>query len=82
MTSIDKYLIVDGRSGKKHKKQKKKKKNVVRYSSSDEDEAPAQLVVNRDIGEMPEGACISDEDEKDSRPLDDPHRALDIDLDA
>lgn len=30
--------------------------------------------------EMPEGASISDTDEKDHE-VDDPHRALDIDLD-
>lgn len=31
--------------------------------------------------EMPEGACISDTDDKDQNEVDDPHRALDMDLD-
>ena len=30
---------------------------------------------------MPEGARLSDEDDNDGRPEDDPHRALDINLD-
>ncbi|RXG62279.1 hypothetical protein Avbf_11377 [Armadillidium vulgare] len=79
MTSVDKYLIVEGRQSKKHKKHKKNKKHH-QASSSDED-VPDTLLVNRDIGEMPEGASVSDEEDVDTRPLDDPHRALDIDLD-
>lgn len=31
--------------------------------------------------EMPEGASLSDNDDKDKYDVDDPHRALDIDLD-
>ena len=42
---------------------------------------PQTHVVNTDVGEMPEGANISDDNEPDDRPEDDPHRALDIDLD-
>lgn len=38
-------------------------------------------VVNRDVGEMPEGAHYSDDNDADERPVDDPHRALDINLD-
>jgi hypothetical protein len=30
---------------------------------------------------MPEGAQVSDGEEPDSRPSDDPHKALDINLD-
>lgn len=48
--------------------------------SSDE-EVLATHVVNTDIGEMPEGAESSEGEDIDSRPNDDPHRALDIDLD-
>ena len=44
-------------------------------------EAPPMHVVNRDVGEMPEGAHYSDDNEADERPEDDPHRALDINLD-
>lgn len=37
-------------------------------------------VVNTFI-EMPEGASLSDNDEQNNTDLNDPHRALDIDLD-
>lgn len=37
--------------------------------------------MNTDIGEMPEGAQLSDGEEVDPRPADDPHKALDINLD-
>ena len=86
MTSWSKYEVVgSSRSGKKKhrvKKSKKgKRKGAVEESSSD-NEAPAALVINKCDGEMPEGATLSDDDDNDSRPLDDPHRALDIDLDS
>ncbi|KAG8519145.1 AP-3 complex subunit delta-1, partial [Galemys pyrenaicus] len=66
---------------KTRKKEKEKRGKARRHSSlhteSDEDIAPAQQV---DIvtEEMPENALPSDEDDKD---LNDPYRALDIDLD-
>jgi AP-3 complex subunit delta-1 len=51
-------------------------------TSEEEDESVAPVhVVNTDIGEMPEGAQVSDGEEPDSRPNDDPHKALDINLD-
>merc|ERR1739838_569688 len=50
-------------------------------SSSEEDLQEPQHVVNVSVGEMPEGADFSDDNEKDERPEDDPHRALDINLD-
>ncbi|XP_037789787.1 AP-3 complex subunit delta-1-like [Penaeus monodon] len=84
MASLDKYQFVEGRQGsgkkrdKKHKKRSKKR--GVASSSSDED-VPRTHVVNTDVGEMPEGANFSDENEPDDRPEDDPHRALDINLD-
>ena len=37
--------------------------------------------VNRGKGEMPEGAQDSDGPDTDNRDQDDPHRALDINLD-
>ncbi|XP_064098202.1 AP-3 complex subunit delta-1-like [Macrobrachium nipponense] len=84
MTSLDKYQVVDGWEGskKRHtKKQKKRSKRRGRVSSSSEEEMPQTHIVNTDVGEMPEGANISDDNEPDDRPEDDPHRALDIDLD-
>ncbi|XP_068238241.1 AP-3 complex subunit delta-1 isoform X2 [Palaemon carinicauda] len=84
MTSLDKYQVVDGwEVGKKRhpKKQKKRSKRRGRVSSSSEEEVPQSHVVNTDVGEMPEGANFSDDNEPDDRPEDDPHRALDINLD-
>lgn len=84
MTSLDKYQVVDGwqDGGKKrHKKQKKRSKRKGQVSSSSEEEINRMHVVNTDIGEMPEGAHLSDDYEIDDRPEDDPHRALDINLD-
>lgn len=69
----------DKQSKKDKKKKKKRKKDKV--SSDDDDDIQALHVVNTDIGEMPEGAELSDPDDNDNRPQDDPHRALDIDLD-
>lgn len=71
-----------GKHTKKDKKKKKKRKKD-KVSSDDEDDEDIQAlhVVNTDIGEMPEGAQLSDPDDFDNRPEDDPHRALDIDLD-
>lgn len=42
---------------------------------------PQALHVVSSLIEMPEGASISDTDDKDPNEVDDPHRALDIDLD-
>lgn len=41
---------------------------------------PQALHVVSSLIEMPEGASISDTDDKDQNDVDDPHRALDIDL--
>jgi AP-3 complex subunit delta-1 len=53
---------------------------VTTSEEEEEDVAPLHIV-NTDIGEMPEGAQVSDGEELDSRPNDDPHKALDINLD-
>jgi len=53
---------------------------VTMSEEEEEDTAPLHIV-NTDIGEMPEGAQVSDGEEFDSRPNDDPHKALDINLD-
>lgn len=49
--------------------------------SSSEDEPVAEVVVNTHVGEMPEGAELSDADQDGGLSEADPHRALDIDLD-
>lgn len=59
--------------------------NIDKKSSSSEDEDeeesyPAQ-VVNKGIGELPPGAQLSDSNDEDAKDADDPHRALNIDLD-
>lgn len=45
-----------------------------------EDNLPLQ-VVNTGVGELPPGAQVSDSDEYDVVDANDPHRALNIDLD-
>lgn len=75
----DKYL--EQKVKKDKKRSKKKKKHRKSESSSDEnadDNAPV-VQVKQDL-ELPEGATLSDSD-SDHHRLDDPHRALDIDLD-
>jgi len=66
---------------KKEKKKSKKKHHKEVESESEDDEPPVIHVVNTDIGEMPVGAVLSDAEDSDARPCDDPHRALDINLD-
>lgn len=61
------------------KERRKKTSQLAVASESDEEELPGPLgVVNTSV-EMPEGARLSDDDD-DDRNADDPHRALDIDL--
>lgn len=43
---------------------------------------PKQLHVVNTFIDMPEGASVSDNEDKDRDDLNDPHRALDIDLDV
>ncbi|XP_046401138.1 AP-3 complex subunit delta-1 isoform X2 [Ischnura elegans] len=91
LVSSDKYLDLDrkksSRKGREKKvKGRKKGKRSSRevnngVSASDDDEVSPMHVVNTDIGEMPEGVEPSEGEEEDSRPSDDPHRALDINLD-
>uniref|UniRef100_A0A224YTA0 AP-3 complex subunit delta-1 n=1 Tax=Rhipicephalus zambeziensis TaxID=60191 RepID=A0A224YTA0_9ACAR len=91
LISSDKYLsasrkeqdMAHGGDGTKKKKKKlKKSKDRLKKtlaSESEEEELPAPLgVVNTSV-EMPEGARLTDDDD-DDRNADDPHRALDIDL--
>lgn len=84
LASSDNYLSLDQSTKTRHKNKKKKKGRKGEVIASEEeggeDIAPLHIV-NTDIGEMPEGAQASDGEELDSRPNDDPHKALDINLD-
>lgn len=80
MSPSKSYNVEIDKPSKKDKKKKKKRKKE-KVSSEDDDDIQALHVVNTDIGEMPEGAQLSDPDDNDNRPEDDPHRALDINLD-
>ncbi|XP_076636693.1 adaptor-related protein complex 3, delta 1 subunit-like garnet isoform X2 [Colletes latitarsis] len=64
--------------GKKKKKSKKNKKSA--SEDEQDDDYPIQ-VVNTGIGELPPGAELSDSDDYDKVDANDPHRALNIDLD-
>ncbi|XP_049804898.1 AP-3 complex subunit delta-1 isoform X1 [Schistocerca nitens] len=78
LASPDKYIM---KNSKTHSRKKKKmSKGKKRLSSEEEDLSHPVHLVNTDKGEMPEGAQSS-EDDTDTRPNDDPHRALDINLD-
>ncbi|XP_070155336.1 AP-3 complex subunit delta-1 isoform X2 [Polyergus mexicanus] len=75
-------------SHKRHKKYEKKKKSKQsknkKSASAEEDELDDSLplqIVNTGIGELPPGAEISDSDDYDLVDANDPHRALNIDLD-
>ncbi|KAH8288205.1 hypothetical protein KR054_009900 [Drosophila jambulina] len=75
-----------GKDGKKkHKKGKKSKKskNKVAYNSSSESEGePKPLHIVNTTLDMPEGVSMSDSEDKDGKyDPNDPHRALDIELD-
>lgn len=86
----DKYLEESRKSKRKEKKpeskekrskKKSKKSKVEAPSDSDSDEPKPIHVVNTTI-EMPEGATMSDADDKNDLDVNDPHRALDINLDV
>lgn len=74
----DKYLNLKNEKSSK-KKNKKKKRHHKSESSSDDNIEASIVEVKREL-ELPEGATLSDSD-SDHNNLDDPHRALDIDLD-
>uniref|UniRef100_T1J3E7 AP-3 complex subunit delta n=1 Tax=Strigamia maritima TaxID=126957 RepID=T1J3E7_STRMM len=75
--SSDKYLLKDNEQTRKKRKQRRNKKGKNNHLEEDSDEPAASHVVNTDAGEMPEGAKSTDEEDGTA---DDPHRALDIDL--
>lgn len=77
--SSDKYIKAK-KSKKDKKKSKKKKKGQNNFE--EDDEPVIEMVVNRDIGEMPDGAEDSDGATDVQKDINDPHTALDIDLDV
>lgn len=82
LTSSDAYLLeAKKKAARKTKKKKSKRKDV----EPDLEEAEVTTVQHEvmAVEEMPDGAhASSGDDRKDERPPDDPHRALDIDLDS
>ncbi|XP_058445422.1 AP-3 complex subunit delta isoform X2 [Malaya genurostris] len=87
----DKYLLEqsktaksEGKSKKGRKKSKRhKKSSKPNYSESDsESDEPKPLHVVNTVVELPEGAIMSDNEDKTNEDPDDPHRALDINLDV
>uniref|UniRef100_A0A0A1XCL2 AP-3 complex subunit delta n=1 Tax=Zeugodacus cucurbitae TaxID=28588 RepID=A0A0A1XCL2_ZEUCU len=87
MKRSDRYLIQEktmNKDKKKHKKSKKSKrsKNKVAYSSSESEDDSKPLHIVNTIMDMPEGVALSDSEDKDSKfDPNDPHRALNIELD-
>lgn len=78
--SSDKYI--KAKKSKKDKKKSKKKKKGQNNFEEEDDEPVIEMVVNRDIGEMPDGAEDSDGATDVQKDINDPHTALDIDLDV
>ena len=79
LTSSDKYLRQQKKERNEEVKRKNKKTSKKRSGAvaSDEEGGITAHVVNRDAGEMPEGATLSDGAGSDH---DDPYRALNIDI--
>lgn len=76
--SSDNYI--KAKKNKKDKNKSKKKKKG--QNNVEEHEEPViEMVVNRDVGEMPDGAEDSDGAIDIQKDINDPHTALDIDLD-
>lgn len=78
--SSDKYI--KAKKSKKDKKKSKKKKKGQNNLEEEEEEPIIEMVVNRDVGEMPDGAEDSDGAVDLQKDINDPHTALDIDLDV
>ncbi|EAT39753.1 AAEL008462-PA [Aedes aegypti] len=88
----DKYLLEQQKTGKSSGRSKKasgkkskrhKKGSKQHYSESDSDsDDPKPLHVVNTVVELPEGAIMSDTEDKATEDPDDPHRALDIDLEV
>lgn len=82
LASSDKYFTQKSKKNKLKKKKKKKRRKDSTDEEEDENEAQhSTVVVNRGRGEMPEGAEDSGGESDEHRDANDPHAALDIDLD-
>lgn len=84
----EKYLEKDRKSqahDEKHKnekiKLKKKSKKVKKQEIYDSESDGTEVMVNRKM-DLPEGVSLSDNDDKNELDLNDPHRALDINLEC
>ncbi|XP_034841147.1 AP-3 complex subunit delta isoform X1 [Maniola hyperantus] len=80
----DKYLSIreNSKKGKKEKRPTKKRKNKVERHSTDSESDEGTRTERPAVtegGELPDGAALSDDEPP---PRDDPHRALDLDLDV
>ena len=69
------------KKGDKSKKKSSKKNQVGEDEEEDEDEDKEGPVVKVLSNEMPEGAAEDSDDGKSKRDINDPHRALDVNLD-
>lgn len=78
--SSDKYI--KSKKSKKDKKKSKKKKKGSNNFEEEEEEPVIEMIVNRDVGEMPDGAEDSDGAVDVQKDINDPHTALDINLDV
>ncbi|CAI6350709.1 unnamed protein product [Macrosiphum euphorbiae] len=77
--SSDKYI--KAKKEKKDKKKSRKKKKEFNHFEEEDEELAIEMIVNRDVGEMPDGAEDSDGAIDVQKDINDPHTALDIDLD-
>lgn len=77
--SSDKYI--KAKKSKKDKRKLKKRKKGQNNIEEEDEEPVIEMVVNRDVGEMPDGAEDSDGAIDVQKDINDPHTALDIDLD-
>uniref|UniRef100_A0AAG5DQD8 AP-3 complex subunit delta n=1 Tax=Anopheles atroparvus TaxID=41427 RepID=A0AAG5DQD8_ANOAO len=75
---------LEGKRGPGEKSSKRLGKKGKRYvvESDSESDDPKPLHVVNTVIELPEGAILSDSEDKNNDDPNDPHRALDIDLDA
>lgn len=78
--SSDRYI--KAKKSKKDKKKERKKKKGQHMVEEEDEEPIIEMIVNRDIGEMPDGAEDSDGALDVQKDINDPHTALDIDLEV
>lgn len=83
LASSDKYFTQKTKKSnvkKKTKKKKKRRKGSTEEEEEDNEVEYSTVMVNRGRGEMPEGAEDSGGESDEHRDVNDPHAALDIDL--